>query len=101
MEKKEMSRIYIAGAVTGVPYSQAVADFKRAEEHLYNRGDDPVNPTSYCDVSWSWGKCMRTVIPLLCECDGIYMLKGWKQSKGAKLEHFIALKLGLKIELEK
>ena len=101
MEKKEMSRIYIAGAVTGVPYAQAVEDFKRAEEYLYNRGDDPVNPTLYCDVSWSWGRCMRTVIPLLCECDGIYMLKGWRQSKRAKLEHFIALKLGMKIELEK
>ena len=96
-----MSRIYIAGQVSGLPYEQAMENFKKAEEFLYSRGDTPVNPTKSCDVSWSWKKCMQTVIPLLVNCDGIYMLKGWKASHGAKLEHFIALKLGLKIELQK
>jgi len=96
-----VSKIYIAGKVSGIPYEQALANFNKAEEFLYSRGDNPVNPTKHCDVSWSWRKCMQTVIPLLCECDGIYMLKGWKASHGAKLEHFIALKLGIRIELEK
>lgn len=96
-----MSKVYIAGQVSGIPYELAKENFKQAEEFLYARGDDPVNPTKHCDVSWSWKKCMKTVIPILCECDEIYMLKGWRQSKGAKLEHFIALKLGIKIELEK
>lgn len=93
-----MSRVYIAGSVSNMPYNEALAKFKEAEDFLYARGDNPVNPTKHCDVSWSWKKCMQTVIPLLCECDGIYMLKGWKASHGAKLEHFIALKLGIRIE---
>jgi hypothetical protein len=73
-------------------------NFAKAEEFLYSRGDEPVNPTKHCNVSWDWDDCMKKVIPLLLQCDKIYMLKGWKQSKGAKLEHFIALKLGIRIE---
>lgn len=93
-----MSKVYIAGAVSNLPYQEAMENFKKAEEFLYSRGDTPVNPTKHCDVSWDWDECMKKVIPLLLQCDKIYMLKGWKQSRGAKLEHFIALKLGIRIE---
>lgn len=44
---------------------------------------------------------MRVCITHLMECDAIYMLKDWKQSRGARLEHFIALKLGMRIIKEK
>lgn len=93
-----MSKVYIAGAVSNLPYQEAMENFKKAEEFLYSRGDTPVNPTKHCDVSWTWDECMKKTIPLLLTCDKIYMLKGWKQSRGAKLEHFIALKLGIRIE---
>lgn len=97
----ERKRIYIAGRVSGIDYDEAIAAFAKASKYIEQRCDYPINPTLYCDKEWDWVTCMRTVIPLLCSCDGIYMLKGWRQSKGAKLEHFIALKLGLTIELEK
>lgn len=93
-----MAKVYIAGAVSNLPYHEAMQRFKEAENFLYARGDNPVNPTKYCDVSWDWDECMKKVIPMLLQCDKIYMLKGWKQSRGAKLEHFIALKLGIRIE---
>jgi hypothetical protein len=94
-------RIYIAGPVHGVPYSEAVERFKAAEQYLYGRGDNPVNPMKMFDVSWSQEKLMRTATPNIFDCDGVYMLHGWKADTRSKLEHFIALKLGIKIELEK
>jgi len=97
----ERKRIYIAGRVSGIDYDEALSAFADAAKAVEQRGDYPVNPTLYCDKEWDWQTCMRTVIPLLVTCDGVYMMKGWRQSKGAKLEHFIALKLGLTIELEK
>jgi len=94
-------RIYIAGQVTGKDYKTAIKEFDDAEKMLEARGDEVVNPTRYCDISWSWEKCMRVCLPLLTECDGIYMLRDWKKSRGAKLEHFVAIKLGMKIENQK
>lgn len=96
-----MSKVYISGAVSNIPYDEVLANFKEAENFLYARGDEPVNPTKHCDVNWDWDDCMKKVIPLLLECDKIYMLKGWKNSRGAKLEHFIALKLGIRIEKQR
>lgn len=93
-----MSKVYIAGSVSNMPYNEALAKFQEAEDFLYARGDNPVNPTKHCDVSLDWEERMKKVIPLLLECDKIYMLKGWKQSRESKLEHFIALKLGIRIE---
>lgn len=94
-------RVYISGQVTGLDYNNALSAFSEAAKKIEERGDEAINPTLYCNQDWDWNKCMRTVLPLLTECDGILMLKGWKKSRGAKLEHFIALKLGLKIEIEK
>lgn len=37
----------------------------------------------------------------LSECDGVFMTKGWKKDKMAKLIHFIALKVGLTVMVEK
>ena len=43
---------------------------------------------------------MRVAIPELCKCDAIYMLEGWRHSKGARLEHTIARELGMEIRDE-
>lgn len=94
-------RTYIAGPVSGVPHQEAVERFNAAESYLYGRGDDPVNPMKMSDVSWSQEKFMRTATPHMFDCDCVYMLRGWKADTRSKLEHFIALKLGIKIELEK
>lgn len=96
-----MSKIYIAGKVSGIPYEQVLEKFAFAEKEVASKGAFPVSPVRFCKPEWNWNKCMRNCIRRLMECDGIYMLKDWKQSKGAKLEHFIALKLGMTIEIEK
>ena len=40
---------------------------------------------------------MRADIHILTDCDGILMLRGWEQSKGAKLEFDVATSCGLEV----
>lgn len=94
-------RIFISGPVSGLDYNQACAAFFKAEAMIRERGDTPVTPVRICSAEWPWKKCMRTCLKALADCDGIYMLHGWRKSRGAKLEHFNALKLGMTIETEK
>ena len=96
-----MKKIYIAGPVTGLDIVVVKRAFSAAEERIAYRGDVPVNPLRLCSSAWDWRKCLRNCIKALVDCDGIYMLKGWRNSKGAKLEHFIALKLGMEVEVER
>lgn len=42
-----------------------------------------------------WLMCMRRDIVMLIYCDGIYLLRGWETSPGARLEKLIADGLGL------
>lgn len=66
-------------------------------------GHDPVNPLEVnpgvsADPSpEGWLKVIRADIHTLIECDGLYALRGWENSKGARLEHLIADGLGLEI----
>lgn len=93
--------VFVSGPVTGIDYSRVVENFGNAEKELVERGFMVVNPTRLCTPDVSWFECMRICIKALLDCDGIYMLKGWKRSKGSRLEHFIALKIGMSVELQK
>lgn len=44
-----------------------------------------------------WIDFMRNDIAVLITCDEIHMLPDWKESKGANIEHDLALALGIKI----
>ena len=96
-----MEKTFISGPVSGMDYEYVSGKFLEAENYLSSKGVNTVNPIRLCSMSWDTDKWERTCIKALVECDGIYMLKGWKNSKEAKLEHFIAMKLGMKITLEK
>ena len=95
-----MNRIYISGKISGIE-SEAPALFQAAENYLNSVGYEAVNPMKIepkHDKSWS--SFMREDIKELCDCDEIYMLCNWKTSEGAKLELYIAEKLGLKINYQ-
>lgn len=90
--------IYISGKVTGT--NDFYERFAEAEEKLLRVGYIPINPVRNAPMGKSWEYYMRQdLIKLLC-CDSIYMLKGWRSSKGARLERYIARKLGFKIIYE-
>lgn len=95
-------KIYIAGQITGLDYGEAFANFEAAERLLWLMGHEPINPMVKNGLdgngqSYSWSYYMRADIPLLCSCDAIYLQSNWMFSKGARLEHFIALELGLQM----
>ena len=93
-------KVYISGKITGTTdYKER---FARAEEILKSQGHEAVNLCCIDDGGeakpWEW--YMRRCIPLLTECDGIYLLKGWDASKGARLEWLIACDLDMAIFTE-
>lgn len=99
-----MKRIYIAGPMTGKEDLNR-AEFEKARSKL--RLMYPVS--AFCvvppfvaemegwDESTPLWLIAATLIDKLCDCDAIYMLRGWEQSKGARAEHTVAVWIGLEI----
>ena len=85
---------YISGSISNNP--QYVSQFKKAENLLKGMGYEVFNPAAHFREDWSWNDYMKRDLRILLECDSIVFLKGWEQSKGAKLEHRIAADLGIK-----
>ena len=94
-----MTTVYVSGPMTGIP-DHNFPLFKRVTKQLRDSGYVVMCPTEINPLhDTSWLDCMRNDIKALCECDMIFLLPGWENSKGATLEHDIALRLGLKISV--
>jgi len=98
-----MSKVYISGKVTGLDYDVAFKMFEDAEQEVKNLGGTPVNPMRFCpnEPTWAWEKFMEICLKELLYCDGIFMLKNWGHSKGARIEYVVAKELGFKVEFQK
>ena len=100
-------RIYISGPITGAP--DHAEKFKAAFVALVKLGHIPVNPLTLGEAlkyklgrEPTWHEYMREDIKALMDCDGILMLDGWEESKGAQFEAHIAKRLFIKrITLER
>jgi hypothetical protein len=90
--------IYISGKVTGTDdYEKR---FAVIESRLKLQGWHVVNPVKKCKhfpKDTKWETYMRYCIRLLTRCEAIYLLRGWRQSKGAVIEQRLAVDLGLTI----
>ena len=88
--------IYVSGKITGT--SDYADRFSAAEDRLIAEGYEVLNPVR--TGKWlerylapekpTWVQYMKYAIAAMMEADSIYMLHEWKQSKGARLEHFLA-----------
>jgi len=85
--------------MTGLPELNFPA-FHRAASALRARGVEVVNPAELnVGVEGApWDFYMRADITALMRCGAIYMLPGWWKSKGARLEWWNAVQLGMHIE---
>lgn len=86
-------KIYISGPMTGIPDFNRPA-FDRAADDMCAAGHEPVLPVQYVEGK-TYEEYLSDDIKMLLDCDGIYMLDGWKESKGAKIKHMIALACGI------
>jgi hypothetical protein len=88
-------KIYVAGPMTGIPDNNYPA-FRAAAARLRADGHDVSNPAELELPEGSpWSAYMRACLPLLSECEAIYLLPGFEASRGARLERHIALELGM------
>ena len=89
-------RVYISGSITKDPDYRA--HFARAEEKLRRQRLHVFNPAkNEADPNKTWKDYMKYDIWQLLACSAIYMLRGWRKSKGARLEYRIAKALDLVI----
>ncbi|WP_336715392.1 DUF4406 domain-containing protein [Arthrobacter sp. USHLN218] len=93
-----MTTLYIAGPMTSMPdlnYPQffvAAAQLRRAGFTVLNPAENEApneNP--------SWSDWMRLALAQLVQADGIALLQGWRESRGAQLEKELAVDLGLQL----
>lgn len=92
--------IYISGKITGIE-AEAAQLFEAAENHLRSLGKVPVNPMKLKhDHDKTWESYMVECLMAMVECDEVYMLSNWQDSKGAKLEMEYAKQWKLKVIVE-
>jgi hypothetical protein len=109
-DTKEKIKVYIAGPMRGIQ-NQNKKSFYKAEKKLsacnlyeiYNpaRMDDAKGITEEdLENSETLKEVVRDDIDFLLNCDGIYMLRSWENSVGARAEHAIAVLLKIFILYE-
>jgi hypothetical protein len=95
--------VYLCGPVSGRPRAEAIAHFKNVELEIRRRAKDTNllicigNPMRICRGGLDWHVAMRVCGGELARCDGIALLQGWKQSKGAMLEFRLARELHIPV----
>jgi hypothetical protein len=91
-------KIYISGKITGLKnYKKR---FNKAEKHLKKRGFEVVNPVTVGEAlpeNSDWSKYMKLDIRAMLDCQGVYLLDNWQDSKGAVFEASVARTCGMEI----
>lgn len=89
--------IFISGKITDNPNYKE--HFDKAEKQLKELGIIPINPT-ILPLGLTNAEYMKIGLSMLENCDGIYMLSNWQNSKGAKIEYEYANYLNKHIYFE-
>jgi len=88
---------YLSGPLSG-DYKRNKAAMLSATTRLRAAGLTIVSPLEVSpDETLTWEEHMRLDIAALMRCDGIIMLSGWPQSRGAVIERELAEKLGIRV----
>lgn len=91
-------KIYIAGKVTGEDAFRCGLKFGYRSSKLREEGHKVINPfaifSSLSTAGFSHEDIMHLCYAAIDVCDAVYMLEDWPGSKGARMEHEYALKIG-------
>lgn len=94
--------IYICGPMTGIKdvnYSR----FNAAANRMQLLGWEVKNPADNAALnieSGEWVKFIYAGLYQLLQCQAIYLLKDWRQSKGARIEFNLACDLKMELHFE-
>lgn len=88
-----MKKVFISGKITGEPIIPCVFKFKQAMLDEKIRDFETIIHPFHLDVYFNipHKEAMELCLEALKDCSHIYMLKDWKKSKGAMMEHQFAL----------
>lgn len=94
-------KYYISGPISNNP--NYVHDFAEACELLTIAGHDYIDPSmpnaeyNAMPKHIAWKMYMHRDIAWLYACDAICMLDGWEQSRGARIERWLAMRKGMSV----
>lgn len=96
-------KIYIAMPISGLDYAEVTRKADLAEKFLTEKGLEVYNPLKICPFveGKTWDEYMAELLPKVSECDAIYMMNGWLDSRGARIEFIKAIKEKKLIILQK
>jgi hypothetical protein len=112
-------RVYLAGPMRGIKHFNFPA-FDAARDRLKQQGHEVISPadldreigfdeTAFPDdydwidlkkIGFSLEDAIWRDVEAIMECDAIYMLRGWEESKGATAEHALAKWMGNEVIYE-
>lgn len=84
--KEYKQKVYISGPMSGRSKEDINHRFSNAAAYLKNNGYEPVSPALMSALPFEYSELMEIDLKILSYCDGIYMLKGWRDSFGANME---------------
>lgn len=91
-------KIYISGKITGT--TDYMERFAKVQKILEDMGHEVINPALLEIImpkSSTWEDYMSICYPMVDMCDGICMIQGWENSRGARIERLHAIKYGKKL----
>ncbi len=95
---------YLAGPMSGIKKHNYPA-FTAACILLRDQGWDIISPheshpfmETRDTTTKEWQALLKEDIRILLDCQGIILLRGWSNSKGAQLECYVAVKLGMPVK---
>jgi hypothetical protein len=91
------NRVYLAGPMSGYKNWNYPA-FHAAAKELRRRGIAVFSPAEFNDdTTMSWEVYLRRELRALTRCKAVYVLPGWRNSRGARLEVRVAKALGMPV----
>ena len=97
----EHMKIYISGKITGLPILEAQEIFEKAVIDIRKRGHIAVSPSWISGIlpGMDWTTYMTIAYGIIHDpsVEAVYMLKNWKESRGAIIEWGWAQARGLPV----
>ena len=93
------NKTYVSGKITGLSKEECEFNFSQGTLEAQEFSKEVLNIYEVVPFvkGKTWKQYMSEDVLYLFECDSIYMLSNWGDSKGARLERAIAIEMGLDI----